>query len=239
MTRSIFPISESAITLEYGNSISIGRHRELLSLMKAIQDHPFAGFREASIAFNSLTIFFDPAEVFHHGHASPLQFAQNWLQNLVDKTPHDNSEISFTGKQHLLPVCYEADYGPDLQTLAAYQGLSAEEVIRLHTSHTYYVFMVGFSPGFPYLGILPDALDTPRKASPALSVPAGSVGIAGKQTGIYPFNTPGGWNIIGRTPMKLFNIHDSSPCLLKAGDTVRFTRIDRQTFLYLNQYEDN
>lgn len=207
--------------------------------MKAIEEKPFPGFIEVSIAFNSLTVFFDPWEVHRHGHPSPLDFARNWLEKLVSGFEHGGSDNNFTGKQHLLPVCYEPAFGPDLHTLAVYQGLEPEDVIRLHTSHTYYVFMVGFSPGFPYLGILPDTLDTPRKASPALSVPAGSVGIAGKQTGIYPFNTPGGWNIIGRTPMKLFDIREPNPCLLKAGDTVRFTRIDRQTFLYLNQYEDN
>ncbi|MBC6492866.1 5-oxoprolinase subunit PxpB [Flavihumibacter stibioxidans] len=232
----VFPLSESAITIEYGNEISVKRHRELMALMQAISQHTFPGFRDVSIAFNSLTVFFDPWEVYQHTQSSPLEFVTTWLQNLASII---TSTSIVSGKEHLIPVCYDPSYGPDLATLAAYQGLDTEEVIRLHTSQVYYVFMVGFSPGFPYLGILPDALDTPRKASPALSVPAGSVGIAGKQTGIYPFNTPGGWNIIGRTPMKLFNIGDTNPCLLKAGDTVRFTRIDRQTFLYLNQYEDS
>lgn len=207
-----------------------------MGLLHTISQHGFPGYRDVSIAFNSLTVFFDPWELYQYIQSSPLEFVTAWLQNLASK---DTIAPVINGKEHLIPVCYDPSYGPDLDTLAAYQGLGREEVIRLHTSQAYYVFMVGFSPGFPYLGILPDELDTPRKASPALSVPAGSVGIAGKQTGIYPFNTPGGWNIIGRTPMKLFNISDANPCFLKAGDTVRFTRIDRQTFLYLNQNEDS
>jgi inhibitor of KinA len=120
-----------------------------------------------------------------------------------------------------IPVVYGEAYGPDLDWVSHYHGISPEEVIRLHTETLYHVFMIGFSPGFSYLGELPEALDTPRKETPRTVVPKGSVGLAQRQTGIYPSPSPGGWQIIGRTPVELFNPLNDPPALLQMGDRVR------------------
>jgi len=124
-----------------------------------------------------------------------------------------------------IPVVYGGEFGPDIGFVAAHTGLSEEEVVRLHTSVTYTVYMLGFAPGFVYLGGLPEALATPRLPTPRPSVPAGSVGIAGLQTGIYGLSTPGGWLLIGRTPLTMLDLNRQPPTLLQPGDRVRFVRI--------------
>ncbi|HET6872400.1 MAG TPA: 5-oxoprolinase subunit PxpB, partial [Sporolactobacillaceae bacterium] len=124
-----------------------------------------------------------------------------------------------------IPVCYGGEWGPDLDHVAAVNGLSPEEVIRIHSEGVYLVHMIGFAPGFPYLGGLSKEISTPRRETPRLVIPKGSVGIAGDQTGVYPLETPGGWQLIGRTPINLFNPNSETPSLLKAGDFVRFVPI--------------
>lgn len=233
----IYPLSESAITLEYGTEMSIARHRELMSLMIEIRSNPFIGLTDLSIAYNSLTLFYAPGIVFQHAGISPLAFLTDWLTRIATTVQADaNIPV---GTHHIIPVCYDPPFSPDLTSMADFHHASTEEIIYGHQSTRYYVFMVGFNPGFPYLGLVPAFLETPRKTTPALHIPAGSVGIAGRQTGIYPCTSPGGWNIIGRTPLRMFNINDTEPCLLKAGDTVTFSTIDKQTFYYLNQYADH
>jgi inhibitor of KinA len=125
----------------------------------------------------------------------------------------------------MVPVCYGGEWGPDLETIGRAHGLSADEVVSVHSGAEYLVSAVGFTPGFPYLSGLPERLHTPRRETPRTRVPAGSVAIGGAQTGIYPFETPGGWNLIGRTPWRLFNPHARPPTLLQVGDRVRFRPI--------------
>jgi inhibitor of KinA len=129
-----------------------------------------------------------------------------------------------------VPVCYENEFAPDLDEVAQHTGLSHDEIVRRHTDATYRVSCVGFTPGFPYLSGLPRELATPRRASPRKEVPAGAVAIGGTQTGIYPRKSPGGWNIIGRTPLRLFDVQRDPPALFHAGDRVRFRKISRQEF---------
>jgi KipI family sensor histidine kinase inhibitor len=129
-----------------------------------------------------------------------------------------------------IPVCYGGEFGPDLEKVAAAHGLRADRVIELHSSRTYHAYFLGFAPGFAYLGDLPDSLATPRLATPRKKVPVGSVGIAGKQTAVYPFATPGGWNLLGRTPLRMFQVGRDPMELLDVGDEVRFHPITRQTF---------
>jgi inhibitor of KinA len=136
-----------------------------------------------------------------------------------------------------IPVCYDEDLGPDLPAVAAFAGLGPADVIRLHAGATYRVFMLGFVPGFAYMGIVDDRIAIPRHATPRVRVPAGSVGIAGVQTGIYPAETPGGWQLIGRTPLAPFDPDRPEPFLLKAGDAVRFRPIDRDEFERLRHAE--
>ena len=129
-----------------------------------------------------------------------------------------------------VPVCYEGDFAPDLGDVAKHAGLSPDEVVRRHSTAVYRVSCVGFTPGFPYFSGLPSELATPRRASPRKEIPAGSVAIGGTQAGIYPRRSPGGWNIIGRTPLRLFNVEQNPPALFQAGDGVRFRRISRDEF---------
>jgi inhibitor of KinA len=207
-----------------------------MQLLACIVHAPFEGFQDISIAYNSLTVFYDPVKVFQRTGENPFTYAAHWLHKTATSLDKATAPL---GKEHVIPVCYEPPFSTDLDAVAQYHNASPEEIVYGHQSTPYYVFMVGFTPGFPYLGLLSPFLDTPRKSTAALRVRAGSVGIAGRQTGIYSFDSPGGWNIIGRTPLRLFNINDPSLCLLKAGDTVRFSAIDKQTFYYLNQYADS
>jgi KipI family sensor histidine kinase inhibitor len=134
-----------------------------------------------------------------------------------------------------IPVLYGGTYGPDLEGVARHLQISPEEVVRLHCSKPYFIYMIGFMPGFPYMGELPDTLITPRLKTPRLSVPAGSVAIAQKQTGIYPMESPGGWQIIGRTPIKLFDPEKDPPALLQMGDLVQFYPISEKEFKEWNE----
>jgi inhibitor of KinA len=134
-------------------------------------------------------------------------------------------------RQVEIPVCYGSEYGPDLSEVAALHSLTPDQAVELHSSTTYVVYFLGFVPGYAYLGELPEALATPRLASPRRSVPPGSVGIAGSQTGVYPFATPGGWRLIGRTPAVMFRPDRASMSLLAIGDRVRFTPISREQFV--------
>ncbi len=129
-----------------------------------------------------------------------------------------------------IPVCYGGELGPDLDDVARTHGLAPEEVIRLHADADYLVYMIGFMPGFAYLGGLPERIATPRRKTPRTAVPAGTVGIGGRQTGVYPLVSPGGWNLIGRTPVKIFDIKRDEPTLLSTGDRVRFRPISRSEF---------
>ncbi|WP_290798433.1 5-oxoprolinase subunit PxpB [Flavihumibacter sp. UBA7668] len=231
----IYPIAESAITIEYGKEIAIEANQVLLRLQQRFHTSPFSGFIDTSITYNSLSVFFDPRQLFSEGQPSPLAFVLNRIkQNLKDFS--QIAQEPFKGTHHLVPVCYEGPLAPDLDAVAGFHKTDPDSIVHAHCAQDWYVFMIGFNPGFSYMGILPDTLAMPRKSSPALQVPAGSVGIAGKQTGIYPNSSPAGWQIIGRTPLLVFNTKESEPCLFKAGDTVRFTRIDLETFQYLNQH---
>lgn len=207
-----------------------------MGILEAIRSHAFDGFLDASIAYTSVSVFFDPVQVYHSAKIPPHQFVSEWLDQLAKNYHHETAHIQ--GRELLLPVCYDPRFAPDLDAMAAFHNCAPKDLIELHHSQSYYVFMIGFSPGFPYLGILPEALVTPRKSNPAALVRAGSVGIAGRQTGIYPMDSPGGWNIIGRTPTRLFDIREKQPCFFKPGDWVRFSPIDWETFNYLNQYAD-
>jgi inhibitor of KinA len=145
-------------------------------------------------------------------------------------------EVKLPKPRHVeIPVCYGGEFGPDLEEVAALRGIETEQVIRLHSSATYRVYFLGFAPGFAYLGQLPEELVTPRLATPRKHVPAGSVAIAGNQTGVYPFATPGGWRLLGRTPTRMFRADRDGLSLLSIGDRVRFTPIPSERFAELEK----
>ncbi len=205
----IVPLSDSSVLLRLGESIAPAINRRVHLLAAALSLHPLPGLRETVPGYASLTLHYDPLA---------LTYAQvcEWLEsrlNLVAET------ASLPSKMVEVPVAYD---GPDLDFVSTYCRLTVDEVIRLHAGTVYTVYMIGFTPGFPYLGILPEALRVPRMETPRPKVPAGSVALAGVQTGIYPVESPGGWRLIGRAPLSLFDPQREPPFLFAPGDEVRF-----------------
>lgn len=227
----IYPLNEHAITIELGDEISEAIHRRVVALRDEILKKSFAGLLDIVTAYTTVTIFFDPELVssLPYDGKTPFNKVEMFLRERLDHLKENTSLSSET--VITIPVCYDVEYGFDLEWVASHHQTSPEEIIRRHTSETFTVFMIGFTPGFPYMGILPPYLESPRKQNPRIQVPAGSIGLAGKQTGIYPFATPGGWQIIGRTPLKLFEATSSTPSLLKPGDRIRFEAISKDQFI--------
>lgn len=226
--KKIFPLSEKAILVEFGSSIDPEILQRVLALRQAIEANPFEGLIETVPTYAALAIYFDPLKVMH----SSLAGRNNWerVSGFLQTVQMQNKSDANPARQVLIPVCYEQEFGLDLIDLAKQLGLSIDEIIRLHLETEYTVYMVGFTPGFAYMGSVDQKIESPRKQSPRKQVPAGSVGIAGRQTGIYPFATPGGWQIIGRTPYRLFSPKENPPALLHTGDQVKFDRISAKEF---------
>lgn len=179
-----------------------------------------AGVRNLHPAYCSLLVKFDPAML----RRADLE---RTLREYIERM----KQIDLPAPRLVeIPVCYGGDYGPDLKDVANLHGMTADAAIKLHSSREYLVYFLGFAPGFAYLGELPEALMTPRLPSPRKSVPAGSVGIAGSQTGVYPISTPGGWRLLGRTPAKMFRPDRAEMSLLSIGDRVRFVPIPHEQF---------
>lgn len=219
----IYNIHDQAITIEFAAEINEATNMQVIALQHAIESSPFIGFIECVPAYGSLTVYFNE-------HVSAAG-----VRSLLSDLSAQASDTSFAteGKQISIPVCYDPSLGTDLPWVSSHLNLSLEEIISLHTSVVYRVYMIGFIPGFPYMGTLPEQLEVPRKQTPSLKIPMGSVAIAGKQTGIYPAEVPGGWQVIGRTPLRMFDA-STSPCsFLNAGDIVQFKPITLETF---NQY---
>jgi inhibitor of KinA len=225
----IYRLSECAMTMELGDNIEPGLNRLSMALYDGFRRDPFPGFLEAVPAYASLTIFFNPQAL---RKTNPGDTAAATVQGilwtryraLAGYAGEDDPEI------HEIPVCYDPSFGTDLSWVADFCGLSAKEVIERHCSPLYRVYLVGFVPGFPYLGITDPAIDVPRKTEPSIKVPRGSVALAGRQTGIYPADIPGGWQVIGRTPLSLFD-PTVDPCtLLRAGMTVRFNPVSLDAY---------
>ena len=225
---SIFCIGDSALTIDLGNSIGESLNRKVLAMQSWLQQHPFEGMVDIVPAYSSLTVLYDPATV--RRKYQPAGTVSGWVGQQLETAFHSSGDaLSGSGALVEIPVCYDPETGMDLVAMARHKKLSVEEVIHLHTSVSYRVYMIGFLPGFPYLAEVAPVLATPRKARP-VSVLPGSVGIAGSQTGIYPQASPGGWHIIGRTPVKLFDPAAQGIVRLKAGDTVRFYAIGLAEF---------
>jgi inhibitor of KinA len=212
--------SDHSLLVTFGAGISRQHHRDVLRLFLLLQQEAMQGIRNLHPAYSSLLISFDPLII------PPREF-EAVIRSLVDRI---DSVATPEPRRMQIPVCYGPDFAPDLADVATHTKLSPDEVVRLHSSVEYLVYFIGFSPGFPYLGEMPAELATPRLPTPRIAVPAGSVAIGGHQTGIYPLASPGGWRIIGRTPLRLFRPEDTSPTLLRMGDVVIFRPISRQEF---------
>ncbi|MGZ3755009.1 MAG: 5-oxoprolinase subunit PxpB [Mucilaginibacter sp.] len=223
---TIYALSEQAVTVSFGNTINEDIWQQVSHFNNLIHQNPFPGFVTTVPAYTSVTVFYKPVQVMlvdAMPGADSFARVSNYLKSLKD---YASKKAAIEGEIVTIPVYYGGEFGPDLEEVAAANNLTAAEVIVKHSAAIYKVYMIGFVPGFAYLGGMPEELAMPRKATPRAVIPAGSVGIAGKQTGVYPLETPGGWQIIGRTPLKLFDTGRSSPALLKAGDQVVFKPID-------------
>ncbi|WEK34409.1 MAG: 5-oxoprolinase subunit PxpB [Candidatus Pseudobacter hemicellulosilyticus] len=224
----IFPLGDAAVTIELGDQIEEFVNNQVISMQDWFREHPFTGLKDCIPAYASLTLFYDPFIVYHC--YQPDTTIAEWVSKLLDEAFRQCSgNPGKPTREHRIPVCYDTAFGPDLAFLASARQLNVEEVIQFHTTRSYRVFMIGFLPGFSYLGPVHQHIELGRKAQPVQVLP-GSVGIAGAQTGIYPVNSPGGWHIIGRTPVKLFDPHAQDPVLLKTGDQVTFYPITASEF---------
>jgi inhibitor of KinA len=224
----IFPLGDSAVTFDMGNSISEALNQKALAMQQWLLAHPFEGLKDCLVAYSSLTVLYNPAVVkkYYNPDNTIFHWVGGQLQQAFEKALQTATEVREVIN---IPVCYEAPYSPDLAALAQQKQFTEEEVVTLHTSTIYNVYMIGFLPGFSYMGEVNEKIAVPRKQHPT-QVLAGSVGIAGSQTGIYPLNSPGGWQIIGRTPLKMFDPFVPEPVKLQAGDRVQFFAITKREF---------
>ncbi|MGB4847611.1 MAG: 5-oxoprolinase subunit PxpB [Saprospiraceae bacterium] len=221
-------LGDSALLVDFGNVISKELNGIVITLFNDLNKNPFDGMIEAVPAFSSLAIYYNLITLRKKVQSanSIFAFVSELIEERIEKLEIKNLP---SGKLLRIPVCYDDRFGVDLKNVAEHAGILPEEIIQLHSSRIYHVFMIGFLPGFPYMGELDDRICLPRKANP-VNVSAGSVGIAGRQTGIYPFHSPGGWQIIGRTPLNIFVKEKKPPVLLAAGDQVQFYPISYDEF---------
>ncbi|HEX6847682.1 MAG TPA: 5-oxoprolinase subunit PxpB [Chitinophagaceae bacterium] len=227
----ILPLSDTALIIDFGNVIDESINKLVHSVFYQLQKEPVPGMIEAVPAYSSLTIYYDVLLI--RKTISSGQTAYEWISGKVKEyLSGERIEVQENGTFISIPVCYEKEYGTDLNFIALINQIDVDEIIHLHTSAVYRVYMLGFLPGFAYMGMVNEKMATPRKQFPA-PVEAGSVGIAGRQTGIYPLRSPGGWQIIGRTPLNLFNKEKQNPTLFKSGDMVQFYSITGEEFIHL------
>ncbi|HEX5176013.1 MAG TPA: 5-oxoprolinase subunit PxpB [Chthoniobacteraceae bacterium] len=212
----IVPLGDSALVVRVDDSLGA-----VLATMRKLEAANIPGLSEVAPAFASVAVFLESPE--------KLQAAIEAIGVALRKKRREARSVTKPSLVEV-PVCYDAEFALDLETVAQHCGLSPNDVVARHAAARYHVRCVGFTPGFPFLGGLPAKLATPRRKSPRPAVPAGSVGIGGPQTGIYPLCSPGGWNIIGRTPLRLFDVRREPAALFRAGDRVRFFPIERNEF---------
>jgi inhibitor of KinA len=242
-TYRIFPLGDTAFTVDFsrkdslgGNIINENINNEVIARFNELKRYPLPGMIEALPAYSSLTVYYDIMALRKKipSDKTVYEWISKEMENRLQQPSRQDEKEERVIK---IPVCYEREFAPDIHHLAKTKNISVEEVIQIHTATAYKVYMLGFMPGFPYMGEVDEKITMPRKSQP-VNVAAGSVGIAGKQTGIYPFASPGGWQVIGRTPAPLTSLNPSeggaldpeSITLLKAGDKVQFYSIMKQEF---------
>jgi len=219
-TFRIVPAGDSALIVEFEDRIDASVNARALAVAEQLRAQPSAGVRDVVPTYRSVAVFFDPLRTKYDGL---LELLEDEAERLEEGSP--GQPTSFR-----IPVCYGGELGPDLETVARQAKMSPEQAVAVHSGETYRVFMIGFLPGFAYMGLVDPRIAAPRHAMPRLRVAKGSVGIAGRQTGIYPADTPGGWQLVGRTPVQPFDLNRPSPCLFQAGDSVQFVPVDRDEY---------
>ena len=213
--------SDQALLVYLGEEIGSAAHERVVQLLRLLQQEPLAWIRNIQPAYCSLLITFDAATADH----AEVQARLSEYETRAEKMPAAKTRLVE------VPVCYGGEFGPDLEDVAVQRGMLPEKVVELHFARTYHAYFLGFAPGFAYLGDLAEELAAPRLQTPRKEVAAGSVGIAGRQTAVYPFATPGGWRLIGRTPLEIFRKDREPMGLIAIGDQVRFRPITRAEFL--------
>lgn len=231
-SAKIFSLGDGALTVEFGDRISLETNDFVLKLAEAIKKKPFPGFIEIVPAYSSLTVFYEAFEA--RKNLSKFKTADEKVSHYINEIIAGLCESAAAAlppsRKIEIPICFDEEFSPDLESVASINSLAPETAVEIFLARTYRVFMLGFLPGFSYLGELDERIAAPRRNEPRLNVPAGSVGIAGRQTGIYSLDSPGGWQIIGRTPLAMFTPKEAIPTILRAGDTVEFYRIDKAEF---------
>ncbi|WP_251862207.1 5-oxoprolinase subunit PxpB [Clostridium sp. Marseille-Q2269] len=240
MNFKINAMGDSSIIINLSSKINLDIHLKIKGLCRYLDQHPFEGMIEYVPAFTTLTIFYDPFRVIEASSEkalkSPFTLLKEKLQNILNKI---DLQIEDRPRTVEIPVCYDKEFGPDLDFVAKHNNLSPEKVIDIHCKFENRVYMIGFAPGFPYLAGMSEKIATPRRKTPRLSIPEGSVGIAGNQTGVYSISTPGGWQLIGKTPLKLFNTKNENPSLLSSGDIIRFKSISKKEYYEIEALEES
>ena len=214
------PAGDKVIVVEFGNGIDNEINNKVMALYQVINSSHIKGIEELIPTYRSLMVQYNPSQVVYKELIALL------------KKLSENLDQEIMTKQRIIevPVIYGREFGPDIEFVASHNNMSVDEVIQIHTSHDYLIFMLGFTPGFPYLGGMSDKIETPRLEAPRKKIPVGSVGIAGKQTGIYPIESPGGWQLIGRTPITLYDPYREPPILMQAGDFIRFVSVSLKDY---------
>lgn len=227
----ISQVSETAALVEFGRKISEDINKKVRTFCTYLDEKPFYGMVEYVPAFTSVSVIYNPSDM---NSESPYEVVKAILDNIISKL-----DFSLADEEHIveIPVCYGGEFGQDIEHVAEINNITVDEVIKIHSEGKYLVYMIGFAPGFPYLGGMSEKIAAPRRESPRTAIPAGSVGIAGMQTGVYPIETPGGWQLIGKTPLKLFDLKRNSQSLLKAGDIVKFYPISYEEYVQLKEEE--
>jgi inhibitor of KinA len=226
---SIFPLGDAALVIDFGNVIDPAINKKVLRLFRKFQLADLPYIIDLVPSYSSLGVHYDPVAVLRSSQDEETAFdhmAQLAGEMIVQKEDEDVLQT----RNIEIPVCYSPRFAPDIEALAQSRKMSVEELVSIHTSGTYRVYMLGFLPGFPYMGEVDERIAAPRLDTPRKDVPAGSVGIAGRQTGIYPLTSPGGWRIIGRTPIKIFNSNSDQPAYFEPGDEVNFISITEDEF---------
>lgn len=231
MKVKITAASDSSVMMVLGDAISEEARRRVMAVFRAARKANDARIRNIHLAYTTVMLDFDPLRMTHE---EAEEYAQQLAREAeADRLDRDDAAAGADadGRLVTIPVCYDAEFGVDLEDVARHTGIAASDVIRMHTAATYRVHFLGFSPGFAYLGGLAEALHTPRLGTPRKMVRAGTVAIGGSHTGIYPVDSPGGWRLIGRTPLKMFDAGDvERPSRLEPGDRVEFRAIGRAEF---------
>ncbi|TGB01440.1 5-oxoprolinase subunit PxpB [Halobacillus salinus] len=219
MNLSYAPLGDTGMQVVFGNEIAKETNQLIRRMTDQLKDHPVEGVIEWVPAYTTLTLYYDPSVITY-------QELQDTLQNIYQKV-QEQREAASASLVYILPTYYG---GEDLSHVAEHNNLTEEKVVQIHSSGDYLIYMMGFVPGFPYLGGMSEEIATPRREDPRPEIAPGSVGIAGSQTGVYPLTSPGGWQLIGRTPVKLYDPDQEKPILLESGHYIRFVPVSKEEY---------